>query len=205
MQPAGAYPAPVEDRDSVPHTVSPVLSERPATSVLRVPTFSPLAPLLGGLAAWGAIAVATAILQRVDIPTGLNIGIAGGGPGDPGFWAGVWALVVSGGAFVLGGYAAARVARANGTRHAVLVWVLAMAATAADAINATIGTAGDGIISRIIGIPFWGRTGLTGEAEAVLVLALFAGVSLLGALLGGGLGQTANRIDRTDGAVVVRP
>jgi hypothetical protein len=89
--------------------------------VLRVPTFSPLASLLGLLAAWGAIATAAAILERVNVPTGFNLGIADGGPGDAGLWPGIWLLIVSGGAFLLGGYTAARLARANGTRHAVLM------------------------------------------------------------------------------------
>jgi len=175
------------------------------TSVLRVPTFSPFAPLLGWLVAWGAIATAAAILERVGVPTGLNLGIADGGPGDDGFWAGIWALIVSGGAFLLGGYAAARIARANGTRHAVLAWVVAMAATAADAIIDLLRDGTEGVVQLIIGVPFWDGTGLTGEGEAILVLAIFAGVSLAGAIIGGGLGQTANRIDRTDDAVVVRP
>lgn len=175
------------------------------TSVLRVPTFSPFAPLLGWLVAWGAIATATAILQRVGVPTGLNLGIADGGPGDDGFWAGIWGLIVNGGAFLLGGYAAARIARANGTRHAVLVWVIAMLATGADAIIDMLRNGTEGVVQLIIGVPFWDGTGLTGEGEAILVLAIFAGVSLAGAIIGGGLGQTANRIDRTDDAVVTRP
>jgi hypothetical protein len=175
------------------------------TSVLRVPTFSLLAPLLGWLAAWGAISTATAILERVGVPTGFNLGIAAGGPGDSGFWAGVWALVVSGGAFVIGGYTAARLARANGTRHAVLVWVIAMAATAADAIIESMRTGEHGAVRLVTGVPFWSETGLTSETKAVLVLAIFAAVSLVGAMIGGGLGQAANRIDRTDDAVVVPP
>lgn len=52
-------------------------------------------------------------------------------------------------------------------------------------------------------MPFWDGTGLTGEGKAILVLVIFGGVSLAGAIMGGGLGQTANRIDRTDEAVVV--
>lgn len=54
------------------------------TSVLRVPTFSPLSPLMGGVLAWGAIAIASAILERVGVPTGLNLGLADGGPGQRG-------------------------------------------------------------------------------------------------------------------------
>lgn len=177
-------------------------AESERSSVLRVPTFSAIAPLMGWIVAWGAIAIASSILQRTSVPTGLNLGIADGGPGDDGFWAGVWALIVSGGAFLVGGYAAARIARANGTRHAVLVWVIAMIATVADTIyeGATDGT--DGVVRLINGVPFWSDTGLTTAGERVLVLAIFAGISFAGALIGGGLGQTANRVERTDDAIV---
>lgn len=180
------------------------IDERDRKSVLRVPTFTPLAPLLGWLVAWGAIATATAILERVGVPTGVNLGIANGGLGDDGLWAGLWALVISAGAFVLGGYAAARIARVRGTRQAVLVWFLAMAATAADAVIDAFRDGSVGAVRLIGGVPFWSDTGLTGDAEAVLVLAVFAAASLLGAIVGGGLGQTANRIARTDNAVVVK-
>lgn len=166
--------------------------------MLRVPTFSPLGVVVGWVAAWGAIAIATAILERVNVPTGFNLGIANGGPGHDGLWAGIWALVVSGGAFVLGGYTAARLARANGTRHAILMWAVAMVATGADALFETARDGTHGMVRLIIGVPFWAETGLTNDTKAVIVLAIFAGVSLVGALIGGGLGQTANSIDRTD-------
>lgn len=203
--PASSDPFDADTRDGAVVAADRRDDDPSPTSVLRVPTFSAVAPVLGWLVAWGAIATATAILVRVDVPVGLNLGIADGGPGDGGFWAGIWGLVVSGGAFVLGGYNAARLARANGTRHAVLVWVVAMAATGADAIIETIRDGTEGVVQLIVGVPFWAETGLTGEAEAVLVLAIFAGVSLAGAIIGGGLGQTANRVDRTDDAVLVRP
>lgn len=172
------------------------------SSVLRVPTFSPLAVVLGWVVAWGAIAIATAILERVGVPTGLNLGIAEGGPGDSGFWAGIWALIVSGGGFLLGGYTAGRMARANGTRHAVLVWALAMLATGADAIIENIRDGTEGVVQLIAGVPFWSETGLSDRFEATLVLLLFAGASLVGAFMGGALGQAANRLDRTDNAVI---
>lgn len=182
--------------DPVEHRVDTVDYDH--REMLRVPTFSPLGVVVGWVAAWGAIAIATAILERVDVPTGFNLGIANGGPGHDGVWAGIWALIVSGGAFVLGGYTAARMARANGTRHALLMWAVAMAATGADALVETARGGTHGMVRLIIGVPFWAETGLTGNSDAVIVLAVFAGVSLIGALIGGGLGQTANSIDRTD-------
>jgi hypothetical protein len=177
----------------------------PRTSVLRVPSFSPLASVLGWIVAWGSIAIALACLERVGINTGFNLGIANGGPGDGGWWAGLWLLIVSGGGFLLGGYAASRMARANGTRHAILVWVIAMLATAADAIFEAIRNGTEGVLRLISGVPFWAETGLTDEVRAIVVLAIFAAVSLVGALIGGGLGQTANKVDRTDDVLVQTP
>jgi hypothetical protein len=171
-------------------------------SVLRVPKLSPLAPLLGWVVAWGAIAISAASLERLGIPYGFNLGIADGGPGDDGIWAGTWALVTSGAAFLVGGYAAARMARAHGVRHALFVWIIAMVASVVDAVIEASGNGTDGVIQLIPGVPFWNGTGLSSSAEAVLIMMIFAGVSLVGALTGGLIGQTANRLDRTDGAIV---
>ena len=197
---------PVVERPVVADPGRPMEATEPVerTSVLRVPTFSPTAPIIGLLAAWGAIVIAVAILTRADVRLGFNIGIASGGPGDDGFWAGVWLLVVNGGAFLFGGYAAARMARANGVRHAVLVWVLAMLATGADALVEVLDDRATGVVRLIPGVPFWAETDLTTRGQAIIVLALFAGAALGGAILGGIFGQTANRIDRTDDAVVRR-
>lgn len=172
------------------------------TSVLRVPSFSPLAPVLGWILAWGAIVIATTSLQRAGVSTGFQLGIAEGGPRSAGFWAGIWLLVVSAGAFLLGGYAAARIARANGSRHALLVWVVAMAATGADALFESIRDGSVGVVQLMPGVPYWIDTGLSGRAEAAIALAIFAGASLVGALVGGALGQAANRVARTDDALV---
>lgn len=207
---AGAAPTPEPaDDDATPRRTAirrepaqprTAVSER--KSFLRVPTFSPLAPLIGWITAWGAIAIATASLERAGVPTGFNLGIADGGTGDGGVWAGVWLLIVSGGAFLVGGYAAARMARAHGTTHAALAWVVAMAATGVDAIIEAARSGTTGVVRLLPGVPYWADTGLTGQAEMGLVLGIFAIASLIGALVGGALGQMANRVDRTDGASV---
>lgn len=172
------------------------------TSVLRVPTFSPLASLLGWILAWGAIVIATGSLERAGVPAGFGLGIAEGGPGDGGFAAGLWLLLVSGGAFLVGGYAAGRMARAHGTMHGLLVWAIAMLATGGDALIESLRAGGTGVLQLIPGVPYWVDTGLRGRAEAGAALAVFAVVALAGALVGGGLGQAANRRDRTDDALV---
>lgn len=173
------------------------------TSVLRVPSFSIIAPILGWILAWGAIVIATTILFRADVPTGFGLGIATG-QGNNGFWAGLWLLVVNAGAFLLGGYAAARIARAHGTLHGLLVWVVAMLATAADTVFETIRSGAVGVIRLIPGVPYWAGTDLRGRGDTMIVFALFAGAALVGALIGGLLGQTANRVERTDDAVLIK-
>jgi hypothetical protein len=172
-------------------------------SVLRVPKLSPLAPVLGWVVAWGSIAIVSSVLDRLNVPFGFNLGMADGGPGDDGFPAGVWALAVSAGAFVVGGYTAARIARAHGPKHAVFVWVIAMLASMTDAIVEASGRGVDGFIRLLPGVPFWSDTGLGGNGEVVLIMTIFAVISLAGVLVGGVLGQTANRIDRTDDAIVL--
>lgn len=191
----------VEDHDVANDLPAPEVEQ---TSVLRVPTFSLFACLLGWLAAWGSMAVATAVLNRADVPLGFNLGIAEGGPGDDGFWAGVWLLLVSVGGFIIGGYNAARLARANGTRHAIVMFLVAMGATLADALVERGRSGEEGVLRLIPGIPFWSDTGLTDEGQAVIVLVVFAGAALLGSLLGGSLGQGVNRAERTDDALVQR-
>jgi hypothetical protein len=174
------------------------------TSVLRVPKFSLLATILGVLLAWGTVALATALLTRLDVPLGFNLGIADGGPGDDGFWAGLWLLVVSAGGFLLGGYGAARHARNNGVRHAVIMWLIAMLATLADAVYESSRSGEEGVLRQIAGVPFWAETGMTENQDRIIVLVLFAAAALVGSVIGGAIGQGVNRAERTDDALVQR-
>jgi hypothetical protein len=149
-----------------------------------------MSPVLGWLAAWGAAVLAVACLQTAGVGLGLGIGIADGVGVEDGFFAGLWLAVVQAGAFVAGGYAAARIARRNGIRHATLAWTLAMAATGADAILSAIRGAPQVIAD--LGLPYWNETGLGGNGEAAIALGILALSALVGAIVGGGLGQTAN-------------
>jgi hypothetical protein len=174
----------------------------PRTSALRVPAFSALAPFLGWLMAWGGIVIAAGCLERAGVATGFNLGIASGGPGADGFLPALWLLLVSLGAFLIGGYGAARMARAHGTTHAALMWVVAMVATGADAIIDRFRDGAVGVVRTLQGVPFWDGTGMQGDGRLALVALIFAAVSLAGALIGGALAQGANRRDRRDDVVV---
>lgn len=162
---------------------------------MHVPSFSPLAVVGGLFAAWGLAALAAQILQEAGVGLGQGFGIASGQGVPDALWDGVWLLAIQAVAWIFGGYVAARMARNNGTRHALLAWVLAMLATGADAIMREVR---DGYTSVLAArdLPSWVDTGLDGGAAAGLVFALFALGALVAALAGGGIGSGANALAR---------
>jgi hypothetical protein len=162
----------------------------------------PLAAPIGWLTAWGAAALAAACLTAAGVDLGLGLGLGGASADEltataavasPDFWPSVWLLIVQLGAFILGGYASARLARRNALLHAGGVWLLAMVATGADAVVAASRDTAQVVAS--LTIPSWVDNGLQPEAGTGLALALFALISLAGALLGGMLGRTVNRAE----------
>ena len=166
---------------------------RERTFTLRVPPLSPTAPFLGWLTAWGAAALAVACLREAGVSLGFGLGIATGDPGvEDRFLPGIWMLIVQAGAFLLGGYAAARIARSQALLHAGLAWVVAMVATGADAIVIALRDGGDSVVQSL-GLPHWAHVGLSGTWEEALALAIFALGALAGALLGGGLALAPER------------
>jgi hypothetical protein len=182
-----AQPVPAESAETQ------VATPRQRTYTLRVPPLSPDAPFLGWLAAWGAAALAMACLREAGVDLGLGLGIATGDPGvEDGFLPGLWVVLVQAGAFLLGGYAAARIARANYLLHAGLAWCVAMLATGADAIVIALRDGGESVLQSL-GIPHLVHTGLSGTWEEVLALAIFALAGLAGALIGGSLAAAAGR------------
>lgn len=164
--------------------------------VLKTPTFSLLAPLAGWLVAWGTAAVAAAALVEAGVGLGFGFGIADGSVDlDTGFWAGLWTLVVQGGAFLFGGYVAGRMARARATTHAILAWVFAMVATAADAIIVASRDGGSSVLEPLR-LPQW--AGLDYSNAVAVPLVIFALGSLLAVLIGGILASGANKLDSRD-------
>lgn len=164
-----------------------------AARVVRVPPLAPLAPVLGWLTAWGAAVTAAACLREAGVDLGFGVGIATGDTGvEDGFWPGIWMILVQAGAFALGGYAAARLARTRALLHAVLAWVVAMLATGADAVVLAVRDSGDSVLAAL-DLPHWAETGLSGTWEEALALAVLALAGLAGALIGGSFGAGANR------------
>lgn len=184
---------PVERRDAIaPAGGAAVAAERSRIEMLRVPGFAPIAPFAGWLAAWGAAALAAYCLLQAGLSLGFGLSIADGGPGSDGLSAGVWLLIAQAGAFLFGGYVAARMARNRGTTHAVLAWVLAMLATGADALALELRDGGESVLAQLF-IPFWNQNGMAAETSTFLALGAFAVAALAGAVVGGILGSGANR------------
>ena len=166
-----------------------------ATPVLRIPSFSAIAPIAGWLAAWGAAALALAALVEAGVGIGFGFGIADGSiDADSGFWAGLWMLVVLAGAFLLGGYVAGRMARTRALAHAALAWFVAMAATAADAIIVAAGEGRSSVLARLR-LPQW--AGLDYDQAVILPMVIFAVGALVAAIVGGSLAAGANRLETT--------
>jgi hypothetical protein len=172
----------------------PVAAARPASPERAAPAahFAPDAILIGWLAAWGAAVLAAACLREAGVDLGLGLGIASGDPGvEDRLMPGIWMLVIQAGAFAVGGYAAARMARARALLHAGLAWVVAMLATGADAVVDALRDDGGSVLARL-DLPHWAHTGLSGAWEEGLALAIIALAGLAGALVGGSLAAAAN-------------
>jgi hypothetical protein len=192
-------PIDVDDRPAAtdePATTTITMRDEPRRRVLRIPRFSLLAPIGGWLAAWGAATLATAALLEAGVSLGFGFGIADGSVDlDTGFWAGLWTLVIQGGAFVIGGYVAGRMARVRPVTYAVLAWAVAMAATAADAIVVAVRDGGSSVLAPL-GLPQW--AGLDYENSVAIPLVIFALGALVGAVVGGWLALGANRRETTE-------
>jgi hypothetical protein len=186
-----AEPAPLDTRD-----VGQAQRKVATKQVLRIPSFSVIAPIAGWLTAWGAAAVATAAVMEAGVSVGFGFGIADGSIDvDSGFWAGLWTLVIQGGAFVLGGYVAGRMARTRAIMHAVLAWFVAIAATAADAIVVATGQGRSSVLAPLR-LPQW--AGLNYDNIVVIPLVIFAAGALVAVIIGGALAAGANRLETTD-------
>jgi hypothetical protein len=182
---------------TMPDTITqapPAPARRQRLRLMRLPGFAPTAPFGGLFAAWGAAAVATYAVLQAGVSLGVGFGLADGRglANTNGFWSGLWMLLIQFGALLVGGYVAARMARNHAMAHAGLVWVLAMAATAADALVQRARTGGSSVLNQI-GMPSWTETALQNNWRLWVVLGAFALAALIGVLVGGALGAVANR------------
>jgi hypothetical protein len=155
------------------------------------------------LVGWLAAAGLTAILAGIVTAAGAVLAVsdvgAGIGDGDAetiGLAGAVALLVVLAIAYFFGGYAAGRMARFDGPRQGVGVWVWGIVAAVVVALLAAIGGAQYNVLDalNLPRLPI-SRGTLTGGGAAVLVASVF--VTLVAALLGGIAGERFHRkVDR---------
>ena len=99
-------------------------------------------------------------------------------------------------AYLAGGYVAGRMARFDGSRQGLAVWILGLVVVVLLAVLGVVLGAQSTVLSQLNlpSIPVSGSTATTAGVIARVAALL---VSLLGALLGGGLGTRYHRkIDR---------
>jgi hypothetical protein len=109
------------------------------------------------------------VQANVDLGLGLGIADADVAGLNDGFRAGLWLLIIQAGAFIVGGYVAARMARNRGTLHAVLAWLIAMLATGADALVQYVRDGGRSVLADLR-IPYWIENGYPGGWDTAVAL-----------------------------------
>jgi hypothetical protein len=185
-KPTAPAPTPPVTQFTAPKPVPP----RAAAATRRI-TVAPLAPVVGWMAAWGVAVIAAACLAVAGADLGMGLGLVDGAYGVDGLVPGLTLVAVQAGAFLVGGYAAARHARAHALAYAALAWGLAMLATGADTFVADRRN-GASVLAPL-DIPFWIDNGMGGGIDTALALGAFALAGLAGALVGGALAMVANR------------
>ena len=183
--------APVQDPTALKPSSGHPRPASKAMAMARVPGFAPLGAVIGWMTAWGVAALAASCLLVAGLDLGLGLGLVDGAYGADGTLPGLYLVAIQAGAFLLGGYAAARYARGRGLLHAGLAWALAMVATGADTFVADSRN-GESVLEALF-IPFWIDNGMGSSIETALALGAFAVASLAGALIGGALGTAANQ------------
>ena len=158
------------------------------------------AAFFGWLSANGLAVLLLAILSAAGLAFGLTqVGTADEAARQAtaiGLTGGIALLVVLFLAYLAGGYVAGRMARFDGARQGLAVWLIGLVAVVALGLLGVLLGAQYNVLSQLNlpGIPVSGSTATTAGVVAGVAAAV---VSLLGALLGGGLGTRYHRkIDR---------
>jgi hypothetical protein len=155
----------------------------------------------GWLTATGTLALLSTVSAIVAVLLGYDADAGGARFTDPGGWepgtvAWVWAivgLVVLFVSYLAGGYVAGRMARFNGARQGLAVWLWAVLASLAVTIAAVvIDTQSD--VGRILDVVPQTTFSLDDVTAGTVVAALLtAAATLIGAIVGGSLGMRFHR------------
>ncbi|SEP71546.1 hypothetical protein [Microlunatus flavus] len=151
----------------------------------------------GWLAATGTAVILTGLLAAASVGIGVNTGLtpqqAGANAPAIGLTAAIVLLVVVLVAYLAGGYVAGRMARFNGVKQGVGVWLWAIIVAIVLGVLGFI--AGDqfNVLSRLSGLPSLPVSGQSATVGAVISIVAVAVVALVGAILGGLAGMRYHR------------
>ena len=153
----------------------------------------------GWLAATGMAVLLTALVAGVLAALGLG----GNGPATAGnlqtagLVGGIVVLVILLVAYFCGGYVAGRMARFNGVKQGIAVWLWAIIIAVVLGIIGAIAGSRFNLLSQVGGLPNLGVSGDRVTTAGVLAAVGVAVVSLVGAILGGLAGMRFHRkVDR---------
>lgn len=154
----------------------------------------------GWLTATGAAVLLTALAAAVGTAVGVSTNTdisqvanqASNNPKTVGIVGGVVLLVILFVAYYCGGYVAGRMARFNGIRQGLAVWIWAVVIAILILIFATVAGQKYDVLSKLNSFP---RIPATGNLTTggVIALVIVAAASLVGALLGGLAGMRFHR------------
>ena len=164
------------------------------------------AAFFGWLSANGLAVLLVALLSAAGVAIGLTQGVpatdeAAQQADTIGVVGGIVLLVILFLAYLAGGYVAGRMARFDGTRQGVAVWVIGLLVVLALAVLGLVFGAQFNVLQQLNlpRIPIDEGTATTGGLIALVAVLL---VTLLGAVLGGKLGDHYHRkVDRAGFAV----
>ncbi len=158
----------------------------------------------GWLAAMGVAALLTAVAAAAGTALALTdqqraadaVDSATSDPGTAstiGIWGAATVLVIMFVAYVAGGYVAGRMARIDGPRQGLGVWIWMVAVAVVAAIVATVAGSAYDVLGRLNTYPRIPLDGAELATAGVVTLVLALLVSLVGALLGGAAGMAYHR------------
>jgi hypothetical protein len=159
------------------------------------------AAFFGWLTATGTAVILTALLAAAGAAVGVSTGTdaadaankASQKAGTIGFVGAIALLVVLILAYYCGGYVAGRMARFNGMKQGVAVWIWAVVVTVLAAVAAAVLGSKFNILDKVGGfprLPIGGGDVTTGAIIAVVIAVIAA---LIGAILGGLAGMRFHR------------
>jgi hypothetical protein len=159
------------------------------------------AAFFGWLSANGLAALLVALLSAAGVAIGLTQGVPGVGEatkeaGTIGVVGGIVMLVILFLAYLAGGYVAGRMARFDGARQGIAVWVIGLVVVLALAVAGLVFGSQYNVLQQLNlpRIPIDEGTATTGGIIALVAVLV---VTLVGAILGGKLGDRFHRkVDR---------